>query len=115
MREAAGSMVDAQLMRAWQIKIRAMTLAALRELYEAFKVRGGDASLYTLYTAEKPLHAVTRPANTLLFAPMLKRAHNGPETVAEVLERWPDDDEIQGAVDGLALALAELGEDPDDW
>ena len=37
MREGAGSMVDAELMRAWQIKIPTMTLAALRELYEAFK------------------------------------------------------------------------------
>ena len=105
-------MVDAQLMRAWQIKIPTMTLAALRELYEAFKVRVGDAEGYA---AEKPLHAVTRPASMLIFAPILKRPRNGPKTVAEVLERWPDDDELEGAVDGLALALAELGEDPDDW
>ena len=100
-------MVDAQLMRAWQIKIPTMTLGLgeLWELYETFKSRG--------YAAEKPLHAVTRPANTLLLAPILQRAHNGPETVAEVLEQWPVT--CQGAVDGLALALAELGEDPEDW
>jgi len=108
-------MVNAELMRAWQIKLPTMTLAALRELYEAFKFRVGDAEGSA---AEKPLHAVTRPASMLILAPILKRPRNGrPETVAEVLERWPDDDEleIEGAVDGLALALAELGENPEDW
>ena len=107
-------MVDAELMRAWQIKIPTMILAALRELYGAFKVWLGDVEGYA---AEKPLRAVTRPASMLILAPILKRPRNGPETVAEVLERWPDDDEleIEGAVDGLALALAELSEDPEDW
>ena len=102
--------VDAELMRAWQIKLPTMTLGLgeLWELYETFKSRG--------YAAEKPLHAVTRPANTLLLAPMLKGAHNEPETVAELLELWPDDEELcEDAVNRLTQGLAELGENPEDW
>ena len=104
-------MADAELMRAWQIKLPTMTLAALRELYEAFKVRVDDAGENLLH-----LHAVTRPASMLILAPILKRPRNRPETVAEVLVAAPTVGiEIEGAVDGLALALAELSEDPEDW
>lgn len=113
-------MVDAELMRAWQIKLPTMTLAALRDLHVAFKVRD-EEGLHA--DAEESLRDVIYGANVLrfapaqrrVFAPAQRRVQNGPETVAELLELYPDDDAFEDAVNRLTQGLAELGEDPEDW